>query len=455
MRRLLVCALALLCAVLPLSAPRAEQLASVPAIFDVSYDVKERKENNNRRFVSKEYLQTTNARVNEELKALADDLDERLLPVMQDDPKKNPRRNSRLDIEAVHTLTGQSWMSVLLLGRVSFNRAQVCSPFYTRTWDLQTGERVLLTDIFPADSPAWDFLASRVREHVSGLFPQDARNPQAVEALCTRDAIQNADFTLSAMELTLHYTADQVYEGRPCLMHVRFFYDELWPWMTEEARRQTDNSAYKVVAITCDDGPAYAETANALTNFRREGIRATFFTVGKRVAGNPDILLREFDQNHIIASHTYNHWSGYSEKPETRLKELSDHNALLETLTGEHVTLFRAPGGTYPPWVEAGIGLPIIQWSVDTYDYTGKAANKIFYSIRNNVQDGDVILSHDSGKQMYKSIPLFAKWFRQNGYLAVTVEELARMNGVNMQPNVVYYRFLDGETGKRRDSNTN
>ena len=36
-------------------------------------------------------------------------------------------------------------------------------------------------------------------------------------------------------------------------------------------------------------------------------------------------------------------------------------------------------------------GYEVIQWSVDTYDYTGKTAKKIFYSLRNNVADGDVI----------------------------------------------------------------
>ena len=51
MRRLLPL---LLCALLLLPAARAEQLEAVPAIFDVSYDVKERKENDNRRFVSKQ-----------------------------------------------------------------------------------------------------------------------------------------------------------------------------------------------------------------------------------------------------------------------------------------------------------------------------------------------------------------------------------------------------------------
>ena len=443
-------AVLLLCCLLFASLPAGAE--GYPEIFKVSYQVKERKEDSNRYFISKEYLTTVNEQVNAELRELVDGYDETLFPTMQPDKSKNARRNSRLDIEVTHHITGDSWLSAMVLGRVSFDRRQVESPFTTRTYDLETGKRILLTDIFPSDSPVWDMMAQRVKQHVENLFPQEARNPEAAEALASD--VRNAEFTLSAMELTLHYEARSVYPDEPCLMHVRFFYDELWDYMTPEARRQTDNTDWKFVAITCDDGPAYAETAKVLTNFRHEGARATFFTVGKKVAGNPDILLRTFDQNHIIATHTYDHWSGYSMSAEAMHKQVDQHNALLETLTGEHVTLFRAPGGTFPPWVEADIHLPIIQWSVDTYDYTGKAANKIFYSIRNNVQEGDIILCHDSGKQMYKSIPIFADWFRKNGYMMVTVEELARRNGILMQPNEVYYRFLDGETGKRSDSNT-
>ena len=451
MRR--IAALGLLaCLLFSLLPAQAEKIESCPEIFKVSYQVKERKEDNNRYFISKEYLITANEQVNAELKALADGYDEALFPTMQPDKSKNARRNSRLDIEIVHHITGDSWLSTMVLGRVSFDRRQVQSPFTTRTYDLETGKRILLTDIFPDDSPAWELMAQRVKQHVENLFPQEERNPAAVEALAAD--VRSADFTLSGMELTLHYEARTVYPDEPCLMHVRFFYDELWDFMTPEARRQTDNTDWKMVAITCDDGPAYAETAKALTNFRHEGARATFFTVGKKVAGNPDILLRTFDQNHIIATHTYDHWSGYSMGNEAMHKQVDQHNELLLGLTGEPVTLFRAPGGTFPPWVEADIHLPIIQWSVDTYDYTGKAANKIFYSIRNNVQEGDIILCHDSGKQMYKAIPIFADWFRKNGYMMVTVEELARRNGILMQPNEVYYRFLDGETGKRNDSNT-
>ncbi len=451
MRR--ICAV-LLAAALLLPALAAAEGFVYPAVFEVEYKVNERKVDDNRYFVSKEYLLTTNEAVNAELQQIADDFDEQLFPQMQPDKSKNARRNSRLDIETTHYITGDSWLSVMVLARMSYDRAQVQSPFTTRTYDLLSGKRILLTDLFPEDSAAWDLLAERVQSHIGGLFPSEERNPEAVAALADRKALEQAEFTLSGFELTLHYEARTVYPAKAGLMHVRFFYDELWEDMTEEAQIQTDNTDWKMVAITCDDGPAYAETAKTLANFRHEGARVTFFTVGKKVAGNPDILMRAFDQNHVIASHTYNHWSGYSMSDAAMHKELDEHNALLLELTGEKVGLFRAPGGTYPPWIEADIGLPIIQWSVDTYDYTGKSARKIFYSIRNHAQDGDVILMHDSGKIMNTSIELFAQWFRENGFMMVTVDELAHANGVTMQPNTVYYRYLDGETGKRSDSNT-
>ena len=441
--------------VMALVPAQAEKLASCPDIFNIKYKTLERKEDDNRYFISKEYLITTNEAVNEKLQAEADRFDAELFPAMQPDPAKNARRNSRLDIEAIHYITGDSWLSTMILARITFERVQLCSPFTTAVYDLETGETIALTDLFDADSEAWDLMAQRVKSHLNSLFPNEERNPEAVEKLASREMLENAAFTLSAMELTLHYEAKEVYPGKPGLMHVRFFYDELWDLMTETARRQTDNSDWKMVAITCDDGPGYGPTQNTLTNFRQAGARATYFTVGKVVAGNEDIVMREFDQNHIIASHSYNHWSGYTMAPETMLKEVADHNALLYDITGEAVTLFRAPGGTYPPWIEADIHLPIIQWSVDTYDYTGKMPKKIFYSVRNNVTDGDVILCHDSGAQLHKAIPLIAEHLKKNGYLMVTVEELARANGVIMEPNVVYYRYIDGVYDQRLDSNTN
>ncbi len=436
-----------------LPAQAAEKRTERNPLFRAEVEFTERKEEDNRYYISKEYLDTCNNQVNDLLRQRTDDFDTLLRPAMEPCQDKNAKRNSRLDIETVYYFTGDSWISTMVLAHYSYQRIQRDTEFITGTYDLVTGQEILLTDLFAEDSPAWELLTSRTREHLSGLFPADARQPEAIDALTTPEAIRSASFTLSAMELTLHFPADQVYPDQPGLMHVRFFYDELWPHMTELGRIQTDNTDWKMVALTCDDGTGYYNCPAALTNFRQAGARVTYFTVGVDTADAVDILMREFDQNHLIACHSYTHSSGYALTEESRRREIERHNELMLSTIGEKTTLFRAPGGTYPPWIEAGIGLPVIQWTVDTYDYTGKKPERIFYSIRNNVQDGDIILMHDTGKYLNKAVPLFTEWLWDNGYMMVTVEELARANGVQMQPDTVYFRFLDGQTDVREDSN--
>ena len=284
LRRICCLVLALMLA-LPVAA-LAEKHDSWPELFKVEYKIKDRKEKDNRYYIYKEYLVTTNQQVNEDFAAIVDAYDEELAPLMQPDGAKNAKRNSRLDIEAYHYETGDSWISTMVQARYSYKREQVFCEVSTRTYDLLTGERILLTDIFAEDSAAWDLLSARTATHVAGLFPDDPRNPEAVSRLSSREVLENAEFTLSGFELTLHFQAKEVYPDRPGLIHVRFFYDELWDDMTDEARVQTDNTDYKMVAITCDDGPTYGPTNNTLTAYRKYGARVTYFTVGKKVAGS-------------------------------------------------------------------------------------------------------------------------------------------------------------------------
>ena len=57
---------------------QAEKYEAAPEIFDTKYQTMERKEKDNRYFITKEYLITTNETVNAELKALADGFEEEL-----------------------------------------------------------------------------------------------------------------------------------------------------------------------------------------------------------------------------------------------------------------------------------------------------------------------------------------------------------------------------------------
>jgi peptidoglycan/xylan/chitin deacetylase (PgdA/CDA1 family) len=451
MRRLIAAALALLLLAGGAAAETAvEKYMGLPAVFAMEIVSDSRKIGDNVSYVYKEYLRTVNEDINALLAAQADAYDEKLSPLLTPDHNHRGNRNSRLNVDMVYYRTGEYFVSTLMLAAIQLYNEQTHIEITTGTYDLQTGEKLPLTEIFAADSPAWDILADGVRGQLETVFPDRERDESVIDALCTKEALEQADFTLSGAELTLHYYASALFEELNQLIHVRFFYPQFAGMMTELGARATDNSRWKMVAITCDDGPKERYSTYALDAFRKQGARVTYFSVGKMLMEYGFVLKRQFDQNHIFGCHTYHHWSGYSfTHQSSMLKELTMSDELTLKLVGEAARYFRAPGGTYPPWVEAGIPLPIIQWSMDTFDYTGKKPNLIAYGIRQNVREYDVILCHDSGIYLYDAVPIFGQWLTENGYMMVTLDELAAVQGVTPQATVVYDSFReDGARGE-------
>ena len=424
---------------------------TLPEIFAITVEEAERKIDDGSAYVYKEYVTTVNPEVNAALRALVDGYDEAISPTLEMDPRKKGKRGSALNIDTVYYRTGTQYLSTLTIARASFREKQRSTDFTTRTWDLESGQRLLLTDLFAPDSDAWEILSQGVREHLNSIFPGEERDAQAIERLCTRESLEQADFTLSGMELTLHYPASAVLPGKVTLTHVRFFYPEFAGMMTETGIAATDNSRWKMIAVTCDDGPKDYFSSYALDAFRKLGARVTYFTVGKQLERYGYVLQKQYDQNQIFGNHTFKHWGGGAYKTdERRLQEPKDSATWTLALVGEEANLFRAPGGTYGTWVDAGIPMPIIQWSVDTYDYTGKTPKQIFYVFRDKVSEGDIVLCHDTGQYFYKSIPLWGEHLLERGFMFVTVDELACAYGMELEDSVVYWSVRPGENSVDR-----
>ena len=77
------------------------------------------------------------------------------------------------------------------------------------------------------------------------------------------------------------------------------------------AVRQADGGAEipaeKLVAITFDDGPRRDTTERLLDGLAERGASATFFLIGKQIAGNEDLVERMAAEGHQVGSHTWNH----------------------------------------------------------------------------------------------------------------------------------------------------
>ena len=112
----------------------------------------------------------------------------------------------------------------------------------------------------------------------------------------------------------------------------------------------------------------------------------------------------------------------------------------------------RVPGGRYPQMIKAKVGWAYIQWSLDTYDWRGRSTVQVMNKVKKAIQDGDVILCHDIKDNTPESTRQMVRYLEEQGYMLLTIDELFAKDGVALEPNRVYYRCQDGETGKRDDT---
>lgn len=379
------------------------------------------------------YPDTAQDAVDEEMRELIDRMLARNKPNL---PLQEATCPSYLDVGAAVSRSGDSVLSFLTMAEISREKKRLSVEYETRVYDMEDGRRLSLSDFIREDSAAYAYIAQEIRAQLSAAFPGMEPDADALEALLTEEAIRNAPFTLSAARMTLTYRADLLYPGKPSLLHVHLYYPQLRSMMTDYGLRQTDNSRYRMVALTYDDGGARSITRGVLDHLRNYGAQATFFVVGQRCLRNEDTLLCQQDGKHSIQDHSYSH--DYSGKRADIFQEKQKMVEILGGITGVVPTMMRAPGGNYKSYVSNEIGYPLIQWSLASGDSGNPHYDQIADRVIHNAKDGSVILMHDlnSGSPIYTEEIM--RSFAERGILCVTVEELFSDAGVELEANQVY-----------------
>ena len=397
------------------------------------------------------HAETALPAVTEEINAIAEAWAKELGP---DLPKavNNGKKNSRLDVEIRYSRTGLRWMSFLVQARTTFHQKQTAQRFTTRTYDMETGERILLTDVFDDDSEAWAMLGRQVRQTLTDYWPEEEPDAETLDGLCERSALEQAEFTLHGMSLVLHYPAETLYPDHHTLMDVTFFYPDVRALMTETAQTETNNlEYYKTCALTFDDGPATKNTPKVLDALMETGARATFFVVGNRIKDNRFLVQREHDNGHAIGSHNWHHGNVTKSSGAALRAMPAKVNAAMIKSIGIPVRYDRVPGGRYPRMIEVKAGWAYIQWSLDTYDWRGLKTAQVLSTVKKKIRDGDIILCHDIKDNTPESARQIVRYLEEQGYMLLTVDELFAKDGVELEPNKVYFRCDQGDTSIRKD----
>lgn len=193
----------------------------------------------------------------------------------------------------------------------------------------------------------------------------------------------------------------------------------------------------KMVALTFDDGPG-KYTKTIVDCLKENNAKATFFVVGRSVNSNPGAVRYAYKAGCEIGSHSYNH-SNLAKLSATDVKkEMSDTDKLIKKITGSKATLMRPPYGSIGDVTKKNVGKPMILWSIDTLDWKTRDTKKTIDAVMKNVKDGDIVLMHDIHEPTKDAALQIIPKLKKQGYQLVTVSELAKYRGYNLEKGVSY-----------------
>jgi len=196
------------------------------------------------------------------------------------------------------------------------------------------------------------------------------------------------------------------------------------------------------IAITFDDGPNPPYTEEILQILDENGIKATFFLLGRHVAAHPELAKKILEKGHAVGNHTYDH-------PDFRVvlewdrveKEIKKCEKTFADILGYKTNMFRPPFSCSSKNVAkraAELGYISIGWSVRPRDgsSTRLKAETIVKRVISKTQNGSIILLHDGDffkdgqnrSELVKAARIIIADLKQKGFQFVTVPELLGLN---------------------------
>ena len=198
------------------------------------------------------------------------------------------------------------------------------------------------------------------------------------------------------------------------------------------------SSKEKVLYLTFDDGPTPEITEWTLNELKKHKAKATFFCIGKNIGEHPEIFQKIIEEKHSVGNHTNNHLNGWKTKTADYLHNIENAekyfevnlkpNTFKEKLETRNLKLFRPPYGRITHSQSKKLrkkGYKIIMWDVLSADFDPAVSNeKCLENVIRNIENGSVIIFHDSDKASEKLKFVLPKVLEYYSYLGFSFKSI-------------------------------
>jgi peptidoglycan/xylan/chitin deacetylase (PgdA/CDA1 family) len=168
---------------------------------------------------------------------------------------------------------------------------------------------------------------------------------------------------------------------------------------------------------------------------------ATFFFNGILFDNeNIQLLHTALAMGFELGNHTFSHFD-LTTLSETELKaEIEKTDEILRRADGKNYHLLRAPFGKINDTVKQISPTPLIDWTIDTVDWSGANAEEIYQTVTTQCFSGAIVLFHDGYPQTIEALKRLLPDLKEQGYQIVSVSQLAKAHGCTLQSGKVYIR---------------
>jgi peptidoglycan/xylan/chitin deacetylase (PgdA/CDA1 family) len=159
----------------------------------------------------------------------------------------------------------------------------------------------------------------------------------------------------------------------------------------------------KRVALTFDDGPHPVTTRAVLARLAARGGKATFFVLGQKTLGFPDVVREIHSAGHTLGVHGYAHpWLYALKSPQSIARDIARAQDAVEVAVGIRPVLFRPPIGRVSPRVAEGArraGVTTVGWTVRGLDGVRRTqVTDVVRRVEKRLCDGAIVLLHDAAE---------------------------------------------------------
>lgn len=188
----------------------------------------------------------------------------------------------------------------------------------------------------------------------------------------------------------------------------------------------------KNIAISFDAAWGSQYTDEILDILDKNNVKATFFLVGNWVDKYPEKVKKIHDKGHEIGNHSTTH-PHFTQLTNQKIKEeILITSDKIKNITGKKTNLFRPPFGDYNSQVVKSVkdtGHSVIQWDVDSMDWTNPGEDAIFTRVTKKATNGSIVLFHNNAEETPKVLDKIIKELKSEGYNLVKISDLLYKDG--------------------------